>query len=113
MGDIKMKMNFARSMSLPEAMDPANLLCYEMNGATLPKANGFPLRLIAPRWYGIANVKWLSRIEVRDSRFQGPFMATRYVTVREEPREGGSVFVRTAVGRSLLKSMTAKVTVKD
>ena len=111
--DIEMQMNFARSMSVPEAMDPANLLCYEMNGGPLPKGNGFPLRLIAPRWYGIANVKWLTRIEVRDSRFQGPFMSTRYVTVREEPREGGSVWVKSVVGKSLLKSMTAKVTVKD
>jgi DMSO/TMAO reductase YedYZ molybdopterin-dependent catalytic subunit len=84
-----------------------------MNGAPLPVANGFPLRLIAPRFYGIANVKWLTRIEVRDSRFLGPFMASRYVTVREEPRGGDSVFMRTAVGKSLLKSMTAKVTRKD
>jgi len=112
-GDINLKMNFARSMSVAEAMDPSNLLCYEMNGAALPVANGFPLRLIAPRWYGIANVKWLTRIEVHDSRFLGPFMATRYVTVREESREGGSVWMRTGVGKSLLKSMTAKVTVKD
>ena len=65
MGDLAMKTSFARSMSVPEAMDPANLLCYEMNGAPLPKGNGYPLRLIAPRWYGIANVKWLTRIEVR------------------------------------------------
>jgi DMSO/TMAO reductase YedYZ molybdopterin-dependent catalytic subunit len=114
MGEFKAPMSFARSMTLPEAMDPANLLCYEMNGEALPRANGHPLRLIAPRWYGIANVKWLTRIEVRDHRFLGPFVAERYVTVREEPRaDGGSAWVRTAVGKSLLKSMTAKVTVKD
>ena len=56
-----MTQNFARSMSLAEAMNPNNLLCYEMNGAQLPQAHGFPLRLIAPGWYGIANVKWLQR----------------------------------------------------
>jgi DMSO/TMAO reductase YedYZ molybdopterin-dependent catalytic subunit len=67
-GDIPMKVNFTRSMSVPETMDPANLLCYQMNGAALPKPKGHPLRLIAPRWYGIANVKWLTRIEVRSSR---------------------------------------------
>jgi len=43
-------------MSLVDAMNPNILLCYEMNGATLPALNGFPFRLIAPRWYGIANV---------------------------------------------------------
>ena len=114
MGDFQTEMTFARSMSLEEAMDPDNLLCYEMNGAPLPRANGFPLRLVAPRWYGIANVKWLERIEVWDQRFLGPFMAERYVTVREETSEDGrKVLKRTSVWKSLLKSITAKVTVKD
>ncbi len=53
--------NFARSMSVDQAMGPYNLLCYEMNGEALPPGNGFPLRLVAPGWYGIANVKWLTR----------------------------------------------------
>jgi hypothetical protein len=40
-------------------------------------------------------------------------MAT-HVTVREEPRAGGgTVFTRSSVGRSQLKSIAAKVTVKD
>ncbi len=114
LGPIKATLKFARSMSVEDALDPANLLCYEMNGQPLPRENGHPLRLIAPRWYGIANVKWLERIEVIDRRFEGPYMAERYVTVREEPREGGgSALVRTSVGKSLLKSITAKVTLKD
>ena len=33
--DVKMHQNFARSMSLAEAMSPDNILCYEMNGADL------------------------------------------------------------------------------
>ena len=44
---IKFKQNFARSMSVADAMDPNNILCYEMNGVPLPPDNGFPLRLIA------------------------------------------------------------------
>ena len=59
--EVKFTGNFARSMSLDDAMNPANLLCYEMNGSPLPAANGFPVRLIAPGWYGVANVKWLTR----------------------------------------------------
>ena len=35
--DVKFKQNFARSMSLADAMDPNNILCYEMNGAPLPR----------------------------------------------------------------------------
>jgi len=110
---IKMKQNFARSMSLADAMNPNNLLCYEMNGAALPQPHGFPLRLIAPGWYGIANIKWLKRIEIRDTRFMGRFMARDYVTIREEPRNGETVWTETAVGRALLKSVPAKVTRKD
>ena len=86
--DVKFKQNFARSMSLADAMDPKNILCYEMNGQPLPPANGFPLRLIAPGWYGIANAKWLKRIEVRDTRFVSRFMGRDYVTLREEDHNG-------------------------
>lgn len=111
--DIKMRQNFARSMSVSDAMNPANLLCYEMNGEPLPPANGFPLRLIAPGWYGIANVKWLTRIEVRETRFMNRFMARDYVTIREEKRSGRSEWTETSVGRARLKSAPAKVTRLD
>jgi DMSO/TMAO reductase YedYZ molybdopterin-dependent catalytic subunit len=110
---IKMPQNFARSMSLTDAMNPNNLLCYEMNGESLPRPHGFPLRLIAPGWYGVANVKWLKRIEVRDTRFVGRFMGRDYVTIREEQRDGDTVWMETSVGRARLKSAPAKVTHKD
>ena len=108
--DVKFKQNFARSMSLADAMDPKNILCYEMNGAPLPPDNGFPLRLIAPGWYGIANAKWLKRIEVRDRRFESRFMGRDYVTLREEDHNGETVWVETSVGRARLKSAPARVT---
>ena len=111
--DLKMKQNFARSMTLADALNPNNLLCYEMNGAALPAANGFPLRLIAPGWYGIANVKWLKRIEVRETRLMNRFMARDYVTIRKEERKGETVFAETAVGRALLKSAPVRVMRKD
>jgi DMSO/TMAO reductase YedYZ molybdopterin-dependent catalytic subunit len=108
--DMTFKQNFARSMSLADAMDPKNILCYEMNGAPLPAPNGFPLRLIAPGWYGIANAKWLTRIEVLDRRFENRFMGRDYVTIREEERNGKTVWAETLVGRALIKSAPARVT---
>jgi DMSO/TMAO reductase YedYZ molybdopterin-dependent catalytic subunit len=111
--DIKMQQHFARSMSLADAMNPDNLLCYEMNGAPLPPPNGFPMRLIAPGWYGIANIKWLTRIEVRPTRLMNRYMARDYVTIRKETRDGETVWTETSVGRALLKSVAAKVTRKD
>src|SRR6266498_2295727 len=38
--DIKMPQHFARSMSVADAMDPHNLLCYEMNGEPFPSCLG-------------------------------------------------------------------------
>ena len=108
--NVKMHQNFARSMSLGDAMSANNILCYEMNGAPLPERNGYPLRLIAPGWYGVANVKWLKRIEVRDRRFTNLFMGRNYVTIREEDHNGETVWVETTVGRARLKSAPARVT---
>ena len=100
---------FARSMSLAEALEQDLLLCYEMNGTPLHPAHGFPVRLLAPGWYGIANVKWLRRIEVLGTRYEGRFMAREYVTQRKVT-EGGQESVRfTSVGRALLKSAPARV----
>jgi DMSO/TMAO reductase YedYZ molybdopterin-dependent catalytic subunit len=100
-------------MSLADAMAADNLLAYEMNGEELPSLHGYPLRLIAPGWYGVANVKWLTRIEVIDRRYQGHFMARDYVTIREEERGDETVWTFTSVTHDRLKSVPAKVTRQD
>ena len=100
-------------MSLDEALNRDNLLCYEMNGVPLPPEHGFPVRLIAPGWYGVANVKWLTRIEVIDHRYAGNFMARDYVSIREEQRDGQTVWTFTTVSHDRLKSAPAKVTRGD
>ncbi len=109
-GEMTITEQFARSMALEDAMNPDNLLVYEMNGEPLPNLNGFPVRLILPGWYGIANVKWLTRIEILDRAYQGHFMAREYVTMREEERDGETVWTFTSVGPNRLKSAPAKVT---
>jgi DMSO/TMAO reductase YedYZ molybdopterin-dependent catalytic subunit len=81
-----------------------------MNGDPLPPEHGFPLRLIAPGWYGIANVKWLTRIEVVNRRYAGQFMAREYVSIREEQRNGETVWTFSTVRHDRLKSAPAKVT---
>jgi DMSO/TMAO reductase YedYZ molybdopterin-dependent catalytic subunit len=109
--DVKMLQHFSRSLSVADAMRPEVLLCYEMNGEPLPQQHGFPVRLIVPGWYGVANVKWLSRIEVMETRWAGRFMAKDYVTIRKETRSGGeSVWTQKVVGKARIKSITARVT---
>jgi DMSO/TMAO reductase YedYZ molybdopterin-dependent catalytic subunit len=49
--------DYQRSLSTADARRDEVLLAYEMNGAPLPVQHGFPLRLVAPGWYGMAHVK--------------------------------------------------------
>ena len=111
--EYKFTTNFARSMPIADAMSPANMLCYEMNGDTLSADHGFPCRLIAPGWFGVANVKWLTRIEVVNHRFINRFMGRDYVTIREEQHDGQTIFMETSVGRQLVKSAPARVIERD
>jgi DMSO/TMAO reductase YedYZ molybdopterin-dependent catalytic subunit len=108
--DLTITEQFARSMSIGEALNRHNLLCYEMNGEPLPPEHGAPVRLIAPGWYGVANVKWLTRIEVLDHRWAGRFMARDYVSIREQEHNGETVWTFTTVSHDRLKSAPAKVT---
>ena len=81
-----------------------------MNGEPLPAEHGAPVRLIAPGWYGVANVKWLTRIEVTDQRYAGRFMAREYVTFREHTDAAGrTTWTFQTVGHDRLKSAPAKV----
>lgn len=108
--ELKIVVPFGRSMSVEEALSSNLLLAYQRNDQPLEKRNGAPLRLIVPGYYGIANVKWLTRIEVRDRRYMGRFMARDYVTVRGERQGDEIVNVESSVARMNLKSVIARVT---
>ncbi len=108
--ELKIEVPFGRSMSLADALNLPTLLAYGRNGAPMEKRNGAPLRLIVPGWYGIANVKWLTRIEVSDRRYMGRFMGRDYVTVRGERHGNQVVYVETSVTRMNVKSIVARVT---
>jgi len=108
--ELTVEVPFGRSISLDDLAKLDPLLAYERNGEAIAKRNGAPLRLIVPGWYGIANVKWLRRIEVRDRRYMGRFMGRDYVTVRGERHGDEVVFVESSVTRMNLKSVVARVT---
>ena len=78
---------FERSLRLDDVREFAPLLAYAMNGVPLPLEHGFPLRLIVPRWYGVAAVKWLTEIEVTDGPFSGYFQHDRYVYEWDDTRQ--------------------------
>ena len=79
---------FARSLVPADALREEVLLAYAMNGAPLLPQHGAPLRLVVPRWYGMASVKWLQRIEVIERPFDGVQQAASY-HFRRVPGEQG------------------------
>lgn len=69
---------FERSLQLDHARDTDVLLAYAMNGESLPTQHGYPLRLVVPRWYAVASVKWLTEIELIDRPFAGYYQGNKY-----------------------------------
>ena len=111
---LKVRQQFARSITLENAMTPEPLLAYALNGEPLRRDHGFPLRVVMPGWYGVANVKWLSEIRLQEHRFLGNYQARWYRTIRAvggtgEQTDPETQFIETEVTRLNLKSVIARV----
>jgi DMSO/TMAO reductase YedYZ molybdopterin-dependent catalytic subunit len=63
--------NYTDSVAIENALNPGALLAWQMNGAPLEKAHGFPARLLIPGIYGMKNVKWIERITLVNTDFLG------------------------------------------
>jgi DMSO/TMAO reductase YedYZ molybdopterin-dependent catalytic subunit len=79
---------YQRSLPLDAALGDDVLLAYDLNDGPLPPQHGFPLRLLVPGWYGMTNVKWLSRITVIGEPFTG-YQQVRGYHLRLDPDEQG------------------------
>lgn len=77
--DSEAQVAFARSLPLVDAMSPDTIVALGMNDEILPPLRGGPARLIVPGWYGMASVKWLTRIDVLTEEYRGYFQRQRYV----------------------------------
>jgi DMSO/TMAO reductase YedYZ molybdopterin-dependent catalytic subunit len=92
---------YVRSLPLAKELHPDTLLAYAINGEPLPAAHGFPVRLIVPGWYGMASVKWITRLSARSQPFTGFFQQDRYVL--ESPAgTGGAIPLTNIAVRSLI-----------
>jgi DMSO/TMAO reductase YedYZ molybdopterin-dependent catalytic subunit len=110
----KLEQQFGRSMTLENAMRQEPLLAYALNGEPLTREQGFPVRLIMPGWYGVANVKWLAEVHVQEDRYLGNYQARWYRSLRGEGGTGEETdpqvqWVETEVTRMRLKSAIARV----
>jgi len=73
------------SISIPmeKAMDDA-LVVYAQNGEPIRREQGFPLRLLAPGWEGVRNVKYLRRIKVVDQPYMTKWESSVYTNLRPD-----------------------------
>ena len=101
---------FGRSLPRDTALSQGPILAYALNGEPLTRHQGFPLRLLIPGWYGVANVKYLSEIHVQEDQYLGKFQARWYRTLKGELVNGEMKWKETAITRMRLKSYIARVT---
>jgi DMSO/TMAO reductase YedYZ molybdopterin-dependent catalytic subunit len=99
-----------RAIFLQEALHPDTMLAFALNGQPLPAEQGFPLRLIVPGWYGMTQVKWLSRIHVLDRRYEGQHQVRNYLSLRNVKTPEGDLWLDTSISRNRLKSVVARCT---
>lgn len=71
---------YKASIPLSQATNPEAdvLLAYEMNGETLNRDHGYPLRVVVPGVIGARSVKWLDSIIIDSQVCQGFFMQKDY-----------------------------------
>ena len=100
---------YRRSLPLKVATHPDTLLAYEMNGEVLPIEHGYPVRLIVPGWYGMAHVKWLSKITTLTEPFSGYFQGEKYVL---KYRDGTKSPVQEMQVKSTITSPSDNMTLK-
>ena len=62
---------YSDGLRVSRAMGEDVLVAVKMNGVPLPRAHGFPARIIVPGVYGMKHVQWLTAIEAVTSDYQG------------------------------------------
>ncbi len=95
-----MVQHYERSLSVADALRDDVMVAYAMNGQPLLPQHGFPARLLVPGWYGMASVKWLTRITAVTAPFDGYQQARAYRLQRDRSDQG--VPVSTIAVRSLM-----------
>jgi DMSO/TMAO reductase YedYZ molybdopterin-dependent catalytic subunit len=76
---------YSSSIILEKALMEDTILAYKMNGVTLPKEHGYPVRLVVPDKVGYKWVKWIVKIEVVDYGYQGYWESRGYSNIGDTP----------------------------
>ncbi len=102
-------LRYARSIPRARALRDDVLLAYQMNGEPLPRPHGFPVRAMVPGWFGMASVKWLTRIVVTDQPFDGFWETVDYAFWKR--RDG--LPVRAPITEMLVKAAIARPVLRE
>jgi DMSO/TMAO reductase YedYZ molybdopterin-dependent catalytic subunit len=70
--------SYSRGIPRQKAMQREVLVAYQMNGRDLARDHGYPVRAIVPGHYGMAAVKWLTRIRAVREPFRGYWQTSDY-----------------------------------
>ncbi|MHB8567225.1 MAG: molybdopterin-dependent oxidoreductase [Nitrososphaerales archaeon] len=62
---------YSVAIPLSKAMMSDSILAYKMNDETLPQKHGYPLRAVIPGLYGMMSAKWINKIDLVDSHYEG------------------------------------------
>ena len=62
---------YSDSIEFDHAMDESTMIAIGMNDHVLPRAHGFPARVLSTGTYGYKNPKWLMEIEVVEKPYEG------------------------------------------
>ena len=84
------KVAISRGVPIAKALEPHNLVAFEMNGAPIHPENGAPLRLVIPGWPGSCSQKWLTRVSLRDQVHDGEKMGGDSYRVPRHPVAPGA-----------------------
>ena len=70
-----------RPLPVAKALEGDTILAYAMNGQPLPPDHGFPVRALLPGWIGVANIKWVGRIEVSETPLFSSWNTDTYILI--------------------------------
>src|SRR3954447_6731212 len=84
-------LHFGGSVPLGKACRPEVLLAWAMNGEPLAPVHGAPLRVVVPGYIGARSVKWLERVELRATPWEGYYQHVAYRLLPEDGSPGPGV----------------------
>jgi len=75
---------YTTNMPIEYLWEEDSILAYEMNGQTIPKRHGYPLRLVVPKLYAWKSAKYVWGIELMEKDSPG-FWEQRGYNMRGDP----------------------------